>query len=386
VKEHGFTPVISKILKDRFGDGVAAKVLESSELIQYLNVKTRSADRGSKARGSFANLYAIYVLVEDYIRKGFPDSGAYTDYEGARFSDLFERQRELPFGKKLQNHALNSRLNEEFRKYFPMSEYVPILRDLSTSRYWFNEGLLKFAPDARVQINLAPAVIEIIDAYVQAKRDAFDSFLVTCQRLADIDAGASEAERRDFIASLLAPEIDARIFEIVSFAILKAHYAAQSVWIGPEKEAVEERPLILYKTGRTNANDGGIDFVMRPLGRFYQVTETLDLKKYFLDIDKIQRFPITFVVKSLVSADELRARIEEHARKAFTAKHVVAAYMDAIEDIINIEALRRAFNEVDADGRTPEIADELIKQARVEWYLEDVALADEGSSEIDPSD
>ena len=46
----------------------------------------------------------------------------------------------------------------------------------------------------------------------------------------------------------------------------------------------------LYKTGRTNANDGGIDFVMKPLGRFFQVTETLDFKKYFLDIDKIETF------------------------------------------------------------------------------------------------
>ena len=51
---------------------------------------------------------------------------------------------------------------------------------------------------------------------------------------------------------------------------------------------------MLYKTGRTNANDGGIDFVMRPLGRFFQVTETVDVNKYFLDIDKIQRFPLTF--------------------------------------------------------------------------------------------
>ena len=30
------------------------------------------------------------------------------------------------------------------------------------------------------------------------------------------------------------------------------------------------------KNGRTNENDGGIDFVVRPLGRFFQITETLD--------------------------------------------------------------------------------------------------------------
>jgi hypothetical protein len=376
VTEHSFTTVIAEILEELFGDEVAKEVLERSDLIGYLNLKTRSASRGSKARGSFANLYAIYVLVEDYIAKGYAESGQYRDYDGAQYTDLLQRQRELPFGNKLQNHALNSRLNEEFRKYFPMSEYAPILRDLNTRRYWFNEGLLKFLPSAGDQINLARAVIRIIDAYIQAKRDAFDAFLSTCQRLTDIDAGANDAERRQFIVSLLAPEVDARIFEIVSFAILKAYYAAQSIWIGPEKELVEERPLVLYKTGRTNANDGGIDFVMRPLGRFYQVTETLDLKKYFLDIDKIQRFPITFVVKSEVGADELRARIEQYARTAFTAKHVVAAYMSAVEGIINIQELRRVFGEVDHDGRTAQVADELITQARAEWYL-DEEFADE---------
>ena len=43
----------------------------------------------------------------------------------------------------------------------------------------------------------------------------------------------------------------------------------------------------LYKTGRVGANDGGIDFVLRPHGRFFQATEVLDFGKYFLDIDKI---------------------------------------------------------------------------------------------------
>jgi hypothetical protein len=62
--------------------------------------------------------YALYVVVEDYIKKGFFEGKAklsYSKYEGARFIDLFRRQRELPFGAKLQNHALNSRLNEEFK-------------------------------------------------------------------------------------------------------------------------------------------------------------------------------------------------------------------------------------------------------------------------------
>ena len=111
---HPFTEVILGILRRRFGDA-ADDLFEKSPLIQYLNIKTRSANRGSKARGAFANHYALYVLVEDYIAKGFlgDKKGQYQKYEGARFTDLFRRQRELPFGAKLQNHALNSRLNDE---------------------------------------------------------------------------------------------------------------------------------------------------------------------------------------------------------------------------------------------------------------------------------
>ena len=73
----------------------------------------------------------------------------------------------------------------------------------------------------------------------------------------------------------LKPNVDARVFEIVSYAVLKAKYHQETVWIGEAKDTVSEEFLILYKTGRTNANDGGIDFVMKPLGRFFQVTETI---------------------------------------------------------------------------------------------------------------
>ncbi len=61
IKKHPFTAIILEILTKHFGQD-AKNVLELSPLLQYLNYKTRSANRGSKARSSFANLYAIYVL------------------------------------------------------------------------------------------------------------------------------------------------------------------------------------------------------------------------------------------------------------------------------------------------------------------------------------
>ena len=73
-----------------------------------------------------------------------------------------------------------------------------------------------------------------------------------------------------FIEEILAPNVDARLFEIVSYAILKYYYKGKSIIWGYSFEQLNEESLKLYKTGRTNANDGGIDFVMRPLGRFFK--------------------------------------------------------------------------------------------------------------------
>ena len=57
--DHSFTHTIKNILNQNFWDNWA-EIYEKSELIQYLNNKTRSANSWSKSRGSFANLYAIF--------------------------------------------------------------------------------------------------------------------------------------------------------------------------------------------------------------------------------------------------------------------------------------------------------------------------------------
>ncbi len=365
--EHPFTIQIEEILKTEFGRA-GERIFESSPLIQYLNIKTRSANRGSKSRGSFANLYALYVLVEDYLAHRYHRTGDYTRYEGAIFSDLFKRQRELPFGSKLQNHALNHRLNEEFRKYFPACDYVPILRNVETNRYWINENLLRLKLGARTY-NLATCIMQIIDAYVKTKQSAFETFIKTCQELQGIQT--QDLERgKAFILGLLAPNVDARIFEIVSYSILKYYYHDQTVYIGFEIEKLVKENLKLYKTGRTNANDGGIDFVMRPLGRFFQVTETLDIRKYLLDIDKIEKYPITFVIKSTDNIDSLKTKLEERARRQFAIKLIVDRYMASIEEIVNIPALIERFERAVEQGYLGSILGEIVKQSKIEYNYE----------------
>lgn len=379
--EHPFNSTLMEILEKHFGRDVTQEVFAASPLIGYINNKTRSANRGSKARGAFASHYAIYVIIEDYIAKGFAKAenrGSYKNYEGAKFSDLFKRQRELPFGAKLQNHALNSRVNDEFRKFFPLIGKQPIVRDVATQRYWIQEDLLlieiRKADGALEIFNIAPAIIEIIDAYVATKRAAFEGFLEACKQIAELGE-KDPTQAVDFVKSQLQPNVDARIFEIVSYAVLKSKYGKESIWIGATRQTVEEEFLVLYKTGRTNANDGGIDFVMKPLGRFFQVTETVDVTKYFLDIDKVQRFPITFVVKTDEPGAAIIAKIRAQAVSKYKITAVVESYMKAIEEVINTEILTSTFSELVDSGKLSEVMDEIVTQSKVEFnYGEDGGL------------
>lgn len=376
IAQHTFTTVIIDVLQHHFGE-YAKEIFQTSPVLGYLNNKTKAANRGSKARGAFANHYALYVIVEDYIKNGFADNKAlksYSKYQGARFSDLLKRQRELPFGAKLQNHALNSRLNDEFKKFYPMVRKPLIVRDVASQRYWIQEDLLQVTIRQRDgndhTYNIACAIIDVIDAYVATKKAAFEGFLNACRQL--VELGKIDPQKAvDFVVQQLKPNVDARIFEIVSYAVLKAKYHQESVWIGATKDTVVEEFLILYKTGRTNANDGGIDFVMKPLGRFFQVTETIDVNKYFLDLDKVQRFPITFVVKSDETSDQIRAAIFAQAVAKYKIESVVESYMKSIEEIINVQDIITAFTDVVRSGQLQIVMDEIVIQSKVEFNYSD---------------
>lgn len=368
VSKHDFTDVIIGILND-FSDGLGERLLEASPLLQYLNIKTKAANRGSKSRAGFANHYAVYVLVEDYISNDFAGNDSYQFYEGAQFSQLFKRQRELPFGSKLQNHALNHRLNEEFHKYFPTEDLLPIIRDVASNRYWINEKLLDVTVAGK-SINIAESIVKIVEAYVNARMASFNSFMDECAQLLEIEEKDTESAIL-FIKELLRPNVDARVFEIVSFAILKQHYSDKVLYWGWSPDALNKELLVLYKTGRTNANDGGIDFVMKPLGRFFQVTETVDAGKYFLDIDKVQRYPITFVVKTEDSAEVLVEKIRVQAKQKYGVEKIVEKYIECVEEIINVPMLVAHFESIVSSQKISPVIEEIILQSRVEFNVEE---------------
>lgn len=367
--DNTFESYIKNYLDQKYGEQ-SEELYSLSYILQYLTNKTKSANRGAKARGSFGNLYAIYVIVEDYLKHGFDKNGEYAHYEGAQFSSLFKRQRELPFGAKLQNHSLNSRMNDEFFKFFPTQRGVyPIMRNLETQRYWFNENYLKIRV-GQDTFNIATDIINIINAYVAAKQDSFQQFIEQCQQLQEIEDKEPE-KVKSFILSLLAPNVDARLFEIVSYAILKFFYSGQHIYWGFTMEDIKQEYLHLYKTGRTNANDGGIDFVMKPLGRFFQVTETLDFKKYFLDIEKIERFPISFVIKTEEEESDILEKLKSDAVKTYIVEKIVDDYMSCIEDVINIPKLKTCLDALESKELIPNVLKEIILQSKVEFNYEE---------------
>ena len=343
---------VLEILQKHYKSDVAEKIFASSFLIQYLDKKTRSVDRSSKSRASFANIYAIYVLVKDYLRV-LSSKGNYSVYEGMRFGEALRQVRMLPWGNKLQNHALNHRLNEEFKKFFgTQTKQLPILRDLSTRYYWFNEKLLQIKLNGE-EVDIAEVIIEIIDRYIALKQEGYEKFINTCKKLQkDFDAD----KVFEFINSTISENTDARLFEIVSYCILKEHYKLDK--------------SLLYRTGRTNANDGGIDFVLKPGGRFFQVTEVFDFEKYFLDIEKLSHYPITFVIKTELAPKESLDRITADAKKIYN-KERLNQYLVCFEEIITLPILRVYLQEIKGLKATKELLNELMLQYQTEYNLTD---------------
>ncbi|MSU20764.1 MAG: hypothetical protein EXS30_05155 [Pedosphaera sp.] len=58
------------------------------------------------------------------------------------------------------------------------------------------------------------SIIEIVDEYIKSKSAAFEAFIETCVKLKELTKSAPK-EAEAFILDLLAPNRDARVFEIV---------------------------------------------------------------------------------------------------------------------------------------------------------------------------
>ena len=97
-----------------------------------------------------------------------------------------------------------------------------------------------------------------------------------------------------------------------------------------------------------------------------------DVKKYFLDIDKIHHYPITFVVKSNKDITELKQSIEKHATELYPVKEIVRKYMSCIEEIINNKILKDRLEISIKNGYLKNILNEVLVQSKVEFNYEEM--------------
>lgn len=332
------------------------QIYDSSLLLQYLDKKMKAVHGNSKTRRSLANIYAIYSILHFYQKDFYNQPDKYRNFGGYDYMKLFNYYRSLYGGSKLQNHALNSRVNGEFKNKFPTISNDLIIID--NGKYLLHIDYLYVG-----QTDISRTAIMVIEKYIDlliSKDHALIQILQNMQALTDY------TQKKNQITSLLNEDAEARIFEIISYAILRNHYKNIKVYFGYSLDDIHEEELQLFKTGRTNANDGGIDFVMRPVGRFFQVTEVSNYDKYLLDIDKVMHFPISFVVKTSSSKqvvlNELAAYIDE---RASGMRVIRERYEKAIEEVITINELKEWTSELgDSD------IDDIIRDIDIYYRLE----------------
>ena len=322
---------IAVILRNTF-PSVYQRIYDESPLLQYLDGKMKAVHGGSKARRSLANIYAIYSILYFYVNDFFNKPEEYRQFGGYDYMRLFHFYRGLYGGEKLQNHALNSRVNGEFRNKFPnVSNDLIIIDD---GKYLLHIDYL-YVED----MDISRLCCNIIEKYVELLREKDYALLGVLQKMKKL---SSDSAKRNQIKALLTEDAEARVFEIISYAILKTHYHGIQIYIGYSLDTIRTEQLKLYKTGRTNANDGGIDFVMRPVGRFFQVTEVNQYDKYLLDIDKVMHFPVTFVIKTEKLKEQVIKDLEIYiAHRSGGMRVIENRYKNAIEEIITIHELRQ---------------------------------------------
>ncbi len=326
---------IEKILQEevRLNEKISLEDLKNSPLIKYLDLKTGAINGNTKSRRNLANIYAIYSILYYYKDEYYCNINKYKKFEGFEYTKLLSFYKRLYGGKKLQNHALNSRVNGEFNnKIVERNDNALIINN--NGKYLIHIEYLYVN-----NIDISKIVIRIIEKYIDLLVKKDDSLI---KKLKELILIKDTSIKKKKINELIDEDAEARIFEIIAYSILKNHYKSTKVYMGYSIDNLKEEYLTLYKTGRTNANDGGIDFVMRPLGRFYQVTEVENYDKYLLDMDKILHFPLTFIIKTKKEKDvienELKTYIEEKSKGMEVIK---SRYLNSIEEIITINELKK---------------------------------------------
>jgi len=98
----------------------------------------------------------------------------------------------------------------------------------------------------------------------------------------------------------------------------------------------------------------------------------LGIMGYPLDeIEKVEHYPITFVVKSEKKSEELIEVLKKQAEKRYPVMQVVDSYMKSVEEIINLPKLKECYSVAITQGYSSSILNEIIKQSKIEFQYDD---------------
>ena len=149
---------IEEILKEDYAENYKY-IYDNSALIQYLDKKMKAVHGDSKTRRSLANIYAIYSIIHYYKDDFYNNPEKYRAFEGYDYTKLFIFYRGLYGGNKLQNHALNSRVNGEFKNRFPLQKNDLII--INNGKYLIHIDYLYLDKN-----DISWTVFKIIEKYI----------------------------------------------------------------------------------------------------------------------------------------------------------------------------------------------------------------------------
>jgi len=182
-------------------------IYDKSLMLQYIDKKTKAVHGNSKTRRSLANLYSIYSILYFYEREYYQKPDEYRKFQGYEYMRLFAFYRGLYGGSKLQNHALNSRVNGEFRNKFQDAQYDLII--INDGKYLIHIDYLYIDGN-----DISKVTCRIIEKYIDlfiSKDHALISILEQMTKIVNY------SEKKQKINELLSEDAEARIFEIISY-------------------------------------------------------------------------------------------------------------------------------------------------------------------------
>ncbi len=84
---------------------------------------------------------------------------------------------------------------------------------------------------------------------------------------------------------------------------------------------------------------------------------------------KVQKFPITFVVKSNETPEKIKEKIKQQAKLKYKVNAIVNRYLNSVEEIINLPMLNEYINTIIDQGNISDIIKEISVQSQLEFNL-----------------